>query len=211
MEEPPKPLASSAELLPESEGPLPQIIDDLRDAGDEEVVTVADVFETIGGASYAPALLVPALILITPLSGIFGVPTILALIMLLISAQALVRRRDLWLPSMLLRRGVPTRRFNQVLDTMDEPVRWVDRFSRKRLNVLISGPLSWIPFLLTALICIAIPPMEIIPLLSSVAALSIAFMAFGLLARDGVFVLLGYGIFAGVATALLTFLSSTFG
>ena len=189
-------------IAPQTDPSLPNIIDKLRGAVNGKTVTVADILDAIGDASYAPALLVPALILVTPLSGIFGLPTFLALIMLLIASQALLQRRHLWLPARVMRRGLAAEKFAKALEFMDKPARWIDGHSRARLRLLVARPLSVLPFVLTIAVCLAIPPMEVLPMVSSIAAFAIVCMTFGLIARDGLYVLCGYAVL-GLAVFLV--------
>ncbi|MFA5580644.1 MAG: exopolysaccharide biosynthesis protein [Paracoccaceae bacterium] len=68
--------------MPNGKAPetLTDILDAFSAAGENGQVTVRAVVDEIGDLSFAPALLVPALILISPLSGLPGLPTMGAII-----------------------------------------------------------------------------------------------------------------------------------
>jgi hypothetical protein len=181
---------------------LSDVIDAIRRAGDGEEMSVGDILGEIGDRSFATALLVPALILVSPVSGIPGVPTIGAIIVILIAGQWILRRRHLWLPDFVLRRAVSSDRMHKALDWFDRPAAFVDRHSHPRLRVLTTGPMRMVTLAAILLIAAAWPPLELLPLATSVGAFAVALLAFGLMTRDGLYVVGGYA-FVGVAVAII--------
>ena len=73
-----------------------------RDARDG--LTVREMLDRVGARSFGAALLVPSLVLVSPLSAIPLVPTISGLLILTIATQAFLGREHLWLPKFLSRR-----------------------------------------------------------------------------------------------------------
>jgi len=72
---------------------LEQVIDGVVELGeDRHKVSVSDIQDKIGQRSFGPFLFVPALIEISPVGGIPGVPTMLALIIALFAVQMLFGR-----------------------------------------------------------------------------------------------------------------------
>jgi hypothetical protein len=171
------------------------------DGGDE--MSVADILHEIGECSFATALLVPALILISPVSGIPGVPTMGAIIVILIVGQWIWRRPHLWLPDFVLRRSVNREKMHKALDWFDRPAAFVDRHTHERLKFLASGPFRIAVLGVILLIAASWPLLEILPLVTSVGAFAVSLFAFGLFMRDGLFVLAGF-VFVGVLAALVT-------
>ncbi|EAQ03878.1 hypothetical protein OB2597_11561 [Pseudooceanicola batsensis HTCC2597] len=186
---------------------LTDILDALRNAEHGENVSVRDILAEVGVRSFAPTILVPALILITPLSGIFGLPTIGAIFILLITAQKLAGRKHVWLPEFLKRREVPSDKLNKALDWLEKPCRWIDNRTDKRVSVLVSRPANIVTLSVIIAITLVIPVLEVLPMVTSVFAIAISFFAIGLLARDGLFTLLGY-IQIGLSVALVWWLGS---
>ncbi len=182
---------------------LGEVLDAVRRAGNGEALLVQDILHEIGERSFATALLVPALLLVSPLSGIPGVPTFGAMIVILIAGQWVLRRRHLWLPGFILRRSVATAKMHTALDWFDRPARFVDRHSHPRLRLLTSGPFRLVAIGSIVLIAALWPPLEILPMFTSVGAFAVALLSFGLMTRDGLYVVAGYGVLAvGVAIAL---------
>lgn len=78
------------------------ILDRLEQEGrDDDRATVGDVTGALGDRGFGPFLFVPALIEISPIGGVPGVPTLLALIIALFAVQIVMGRDEMWLPGFL--------------------------------------------------------------------------------------------------------------
>ncbi|MHA6346184.1 exopolysaccharide biosynthesis protein [Roseivivax sp. CAU 1761] len=164
----------------------------------DSTVSIAEVLDRVGRRSFPVALLVVALILITPLSGIPGAPTVGGAILILISGQALLHRDHLWLPGILTRRKVKADRLRQGLDWLDKPAAWVDRHSRNRWRVLTRRPFSSVALLLIIATAVTWPVLELLPFFTSAGAIAVALLAIGLMVHDGIYVIAGYVWVTGV-------------
>lgn len=171
---------------------LTDILNALDDAATGETVAIRDILEEIGVRSFAPIILVPALILVSPLSGIFGLPTIGAVFMLLITLQKLLGRRHVWLPEILKARQVGAGKVQTAVKWLRKPCAWIDARTHRRLTTLVSRPANIVTLLTIVTICMIIPFLEVLPMVTSVFAGAISLFSIGLLARDGLFTLLGY-------------------
>lgn len=181
---------------------LKDILDSLEQAASGETVSLGHVVEELGTRSFAPLLLVPAMILVTPLSGIPGLPTIGAAFMFLISVQKLMGRPNVWLPGWMRRRKVAGTRIRTSVDWLRKPADWIDARTHRRLPWLVTRPANVLTITMVIAICLLIPFLEILPLVTSFFAAAISLYAIGLFARDGLFALLGH-IWVGVAGATI--------
>ena len=175
----------------EPDHPLGRVLDQLQEAIHGERVSVQEIVEHLGRHSFPAIMLIPALLAVSPLSGIPGVTVAVGLIVAITSAQMLFGRKNLWLPEFLNRRTVPRDRLCTAVGWLQRPVDFVERLLRPRLTILVKRPLVWLPLAIMFLIGITMPLLELIPTSGSIAALAISLLATGLLARDGVVVLLG--------------------
>ena len=82
-------------------------LDDLAAKGDK--VRVGDVLDDFGGRSFGPFIMLPALLEITPVGGIPGVPSFLAAIVALIAVQLLLGKDHVWMPQWLQDRAVESK------------------------------------------------------------------------------------------------------
>lgn len=187
--------------------PLIALLQELETLADQgPTVRVGSVMTATGHYSHDIALLVPAMILVSPLSVIFGLPTLTALVMLLICVQALAGRRHLWLPRVLRNRQIGSDRFRAAMRWLHRPVGWVVRHQRPRVTVLISRPGRIAGWLCALAICLIIPLLEFLPMVTSVACLAISLLALGQVLRDGAYALAGYAMIAAALWLLVTLL-----
>ena len=180
---------------------LVQRIGELGERQDD--VSVHDIREALGERSFGPFLAIPALIEITPIGGIPGLPTLIALVIALVCAQMLLGRNHLWLPDVLEHQTLKGDRVKNGMSWLKRPAGWIDRLLRPRLKWLSGRMGLRIVALLCILLCTTVPPLELLPFASSIPMGAIALMGLGLMARDGLVILvavlgaiLGLGILA---------------
>ncbi len=184
---------------------LEAVLKRVRAVAEGERTEVGAMVASLGHASFTPVLLLPALIVVSPLSGIPILPSVCGLTIALIALQMLFGRTHLWLPRWLLGRQIPTSRLVQALDWMQRPAGWVDAITAPRLQHLVTPPVSWALLAACALAGAAMPVLELLPFTSSILAAAISLMAVGLLVRDGLVALAGLG-FIGLALAAILLL-----
>ena len=181
---------------------LSQLLDVVDRAAAAPRVSVRDLVQEFGERSITPFILLTALLLVSPLSGIPTVPTFGALIIVTLAAQALLGRPHVWLPDLVLRRAVSGKRLRSAIGWMRNPCAFLDRHAHKRLTWLTRGPMRVVNLALCLLIPLTWPPLELLPMVTSVSAATVALLAFGLFQRDGLFVLLGYAMLAAAGGLL---------
>ncbi len=188
---------------------LRQLLDRIGNAaGDSDRVSLYAIVEELGSRSFGPLLLLAGLVTLVPIIGdIPGVPTLMAIIVLLIAVQLLVGRRRLWLPRWLLDRSVARGKVDTALSWMQRPARFVDRLLRPRLSVFVNGPGVYAIALVCIVIAAATPPMEFVPFSANGAGIALTAFGLALIARDGLMALLAFVFTAttlgGVAYSLL--------
>ena len=69
-------------------------------------VSIGWMLDQFGDRTYGPALLLPALIEISPIGGMPGVPTFLAGLIILFAGQILIGHEHLWVPGFIERRTI---------------------------------------------------------------------------------------------------------
>jgi hypothetical protein len=72
------------------------------------------------------------------------------------------------------------------------PSAFVERYSRHRLSVLTNGVMRGVALLVCAIVALFWPPLEFLPFMSTFGAGIVCLLAFGLMTRDGLYVLTGY-------------------
>jgi len=193
---PPPPIADSRAVRSTIGGRqlrgLSDILDALDSAAARGDVSVGAMMDEIGIRSFAPLILVPAMILVSPLSGIPGLPSIGAAVMLLFTLQKLAGRPHIWLPDWLKRRCIPAHRLSRTVSWLRRPAVWIDDRTHRRMTWLVTRASNVVTLLAIAAICLLIPFLEVLPMVTSLFATAIAFFAIGLMARDGLFTVLAW-------------------
>jgi hypothetical protein len=179
---------------------LAGLLDGLAKAGSkEDEMSVRDMRDTVGRRSFAPLLLTTSLIGFTPLGGVPGVPTALAILIVLIAAQIVLGRQSLWLPSFLLDRKVKGRKVQSAAKSLQPFARLVDKAIRPRLTFLTERPSSYVLAIACILIAVTVPPLELVPFVDMPLWAALAAFALALAAHDG---LLAIAAFILTATGL---------
>ncbi|RAK52297.1 exopolysaccharide biosynthesis protein [Phenylobacterium deserti] len=173
-------------------------LDDLCQRQDPKI-TVGEIQEAIGVRSFGPLLLLAGLLGMTPVSAVPGVPSLIALITILIAGQLLIGRKSFWLPKKLLGLSVKNEKLGKSVKVARKPAKFVDRLVRPRLTYLTKGPAHWIVALACFLVAVCVPPLELLPLAAILPSFAIATFGLGLIARDGVLVVIAAAV---TATAL---------
>lgn len=157
-------------------------------------VSVRELLNAAGRRSFGPLLLVPALVVVSPLSGIPGVPTGAAIVVVLVAGQLLLGRECFWLPGWLLRRELSRSKVDKALKFLQKPARWIDKLMKKRLTILTQGASVYVIGALSLLLALLMPPLEIVPFASTVIGAVLSTFGLALIARDGLLVTAGLAL-----------------
>ncbi len=173
-------------------------------ARDSDRVSLRAITEELGSRSFGPLLLLAGLVILTPIVGdIPGVPTLMAMIVLLVAGQLLIGHRHLWLPRWLLDRSVTRDKVDTALGWMWRPARFIDRILRPRLKVFVTGPGVYAIALVCVVIAAATPPMEIVPFTANGAGIALTAFGLALIAKDGLVALVALAFTVATLGAVL--------
>ena len=161
-------------------------------------VSLGDVVQRIGPRGFGPLLFLPAIVVASPLGGIPGVPSLFALVILLIAAQVLLGRQHIWLPAVLENRQITAEKLYSATQKARPVARRMDRWLGRRLAKLVTRPAKMFAALCVIALCLLVPPLEIIPFAAALPMLAIALIGLAFTARDGILMLVGLCL-AGVA------------
>jgi len=179
-----------------------EVVDGLEDVADkQDTVAIDDLLDEFGDRSFAPLMLILALIGITPVGAIPSVPTILGLCIALIAVQMAWGRDHVWLPKFVTKRGIKSKRLTKGKDKLEKVADVMDSIAKQRLKALASGPARRIVAGLIVVLCLALPVLEVVPFAAAAPFLAIAVISLAMMVRDGLVLLIG----GAVAPAALTY------
>lgn len=193
---------------PEPEVPptLTTLLAAIRPSKGEDTVSLRDILSRIGTRSFAATLLVLGLLMVSPLSAIPFLPSLVAVVILLIAGQAVMGRHHLWLPDAIMRRRISAYRLVRALDSLERPAAWIDAHRSGRWMALTRQPISLLAYLVIIAVALTWPPLSLVPFSTTLSAVGLSLLAAGQTLRDGIFVMLGYTylglLVTGVSVAL---------
>lgn len=179
---------------PHSASETVEALEDLAENNEE--VRIGDVLDEFGKRSFGPFLLVPALIELTPIGGIPGVPTLLALLIAMVAVQLLLGRDHVWLPEVIQRRAVGAKKLMKSAKKLEGVAAFLDRWFKGRLERFTGPQMQKIAAAVVVALCCTVPPLELIPFASSGPMLAIAAFGLAILVRDGLLMLVALALSA---------------
>ena len=189
------PSTHGAEIGHPGEQPVQILLARIRGAITGNSVTIGTIVRAMEPAAQPVLLLLPALILITPLSGIPGLSSLGGMAIALVAGQILLARPAIWLPGFLLRRRVSSDRLHKALTRLDCPARFMDRATVARANWFLAFPGRQLSLAICILCGLAMPFLELVPFSATTLALVVTILAVALLVRDGLLAAIGLGGF----------------
>ncbi len=157
-------------------------------------VSIGEMMDSVGRRTFGPVVLLVGLILVTPLSGVPGMPTLMGLLTLLTLGQVLVGRKHFWLPGWLAQRQIPRKKLVQGLEMLRPPARRIDRLIRPRLALLVKGFGLYVMALACMIIAVVMPATEIVPFSASIAGFALMTFGLAMISKDGLLALFAWGI-----------------
>lgn len=174
-------------------------------------VSVGDLVDALDEQGYGAALAILPLIELTPIGGIPGVPTLLALILATLCIRLLLGYEHFWVPGFVRRRTLTKSRVEKSVGFLKPLALRIDKRLHERLRPLAGKNAQRAAAVVILILLLSVPPLEFIPFATSGPMIVIAIFGLGILFRDGLLMLLA---FVGAVLALgaaLTFLVSTGG
>ena len=183
---------------------LQQLLDRLDQAATGERVDVECMMEAVGRSSFGALLLLGGLVTLSPLDIIPGIPTLIALAVLIVCVQLVAGRRHFWLPAWVLRRSITCRRFRRALTWLRKPARFADRLVRPRLIALTTDAAIKVIAAGCIVVALAMPVMEVVPFSANLAGIALTAFGLAVIANDG---FLALAAFAATAAGVVVIAS----
>ena len=180
---------------------LTGVLDHLDDSAEGEELSVGDILDSLGSRGYGPLLIAVSLIELLPTGAIPGVPTLVAVLVVLLAGQLLLGRSAPWVPGRLRKLHFKHEKFETGRDKIKPWTQKIDRALKPRLPQLVSSSAERVVAVVCIVLALTMPPLELVPLASSVPSAAIGLFGLGLSARDGLLVALGLLVAIGGAVA----------
>ena len=157
--------------------------------GEREKVSVAEIVDALDARAFGLGVLMFALPSCLPMPP--GVPTVVGIVLLIVSVQMVMFRQELWLPRIISKREFPRAPLVSGLKKFQPRLEALERVARPRL-LFLSGRIGTfligvVVLLLAIVLILPLPPGGNFP-----PALACAILGMGLAERDGVIILVGF-------------------
>jgi len=174
----------------------PKKLGDLLDDIDQEVegaddFAVRDVLDAFGTRAFGPLIAVPALIVMTPVGAVPGVPAILGLFIVLIAGQHVFGRKHPWIPKQILNRSVSSNKWEKASKKAEPWAERIDKVIKPRLTWLVGGAMERVIGILAIALSVMMVPLELIPFAVALPGLALLMLGLAISARDGVLMIVG--------------------
>ena len=173
---------------------LVRLLRRLSDDGGEQGLTLHQIRDRLDERAYGLLILLLSIPCLVP--GLYGVPQVVGVIIIMIAAQLLAGREEPWLPRWVLNLRARGAWLKAMADFAETRLGWVDRLSRPRLTGFASGAGEKLAAIFMILATLTI----VLPFTNTIPSIGLALLSVGLIQRDGLFVIGG----AIVATAWLS-------
>lgn len=163
-------------------------------AEENSEVSIGNVLDEFGRRSFGPFLMIFALIEITPIGGIPGVPTFLAVVCAFIAVQLLFSTDHIWVPGWIENRSIGASKLGKSAEKLEGIAEKLDHWFHGRLRYFTRPLWHKVAAVMIIILCITVPPLEFLPFASSAPMLAIASFGLALTVRDGLLMLIATGM-----------------
>lgn len=183
---------------------LEQLLDTMAKAAEGvDQVSFEKIIDAVGKRAFGPLLLMVGILMTSPVSGIPGLPTTMATLVVLTGVQLLMGRDSFWLPQWLLRRSLASSKLQKGVKWLKRPARVIDHALKPRLTFLIHRVGQYVIALVCILIALSVPPLEIVPFLATTTGLVLTIFGLALVAYDGALALLAFILTGSICLSLI--------
>lgn len=170
----------------------------LSDDGGEAGLTLDEIRDRLDERAYGLLILLLSIPCLVP--GLYGVPQVVGVVILILAGQMLVGREEPWLPRWFLNLRAKGSWLKAMAEFAESKLGWIDRLSRPRLRRFADGPGEKLAAVFMILATLTI----VLPMTNTIPSVALALLSVGLIQRDGLFVIAG----AAVTTAWVTILAA---
>ncbi|GAB5454446.1 MAG: exopolysaccharide biosynthesis protein [Henriciella sp.] len=164
-----------------------QSLEAMASEAPEEGFSLHQILDRLEERAFGAMLFILALPCAIPF--LYGVPQVVSLPMMALTLQMLAGREEPWLPEKFGGRMINKAGLTRTSSFGRKWFGWLEVISHPRLTFLASKSMERLVALFLTAFCASI--LVPLPLTNSTPAIAVAIVAFGLMARDGLLVILG--------------------
>jgi len=182
--------------------PLQSILDHVDTVIVDETADLKSIIESFGDRAFGPVMLLSGLFMLTPLGAIPMLPAAFGFIVITFAMQLLMRRKTPWMPKVLTKVQVSSKRVKQVKRKATPILARIDGIIRPRMQWAAKGPFQILAAVIAIILSITMVPLGAIPFAVCIPGLVLGLLGLGITARDGIMMIIAFtlslGAFAGI-------------
>ncbi|GGX74183.1 hypothetical protein GCM10011309_25400 [Litorimonas cladophorae] len=196
------------ETTDQDDTPLQSVMDLIEVAMDgKDSVDLKTVVEAFGNRAFGPVMVLCGLCMMTPLGALPGIPPAFGVIVMVFALQLLFRRRTPWMPEILRKVKIPSKKLSAVQTKVRPVLAKIDGIISPRFSWAVTGPAQVVVSLVAIILSLTFFPLGMVPFGVVAPAAIVLLLGLGITARDGLLILIGLslslGVFIGVGALLL--------
>ncbi|WP_300394805.1 exopolysaccharide biosynthesis protein [Henriciella sp.] len=164
-----------------------QSIEAMAAEAPEEGFSLRAIFDRLDERAFGAALFILALPCCIPF--LYGVPQVVSLPMMVLAGQMAAGREEPWLPHKFGERKIDKKGLTRTARGGRKWFGWLEKIARPRFTFLMGDRGERVIGLFLVFFCASI--LVPLPSTNTVPGIGVAIVAFGLMARDGILVILG--------------------
>lgn len=177
-----------------------QSLEHMAEDAPQEGLSLRAIFDRLDDRAFGAGLFILALPCAIPF--LYGVPQVVSLPMMALTLQMLAGRQEPWLPNKFGDRKIDKAGLTRTSSFGRKWFGWLEKIAHPRLMWMTSkGPDRVVALFMTIFCASILLP---VPMTNTVPGIAVAIIAFGLMARDGLLVILGWIIGSAWVTMLAT-------
>ena len=187
-----------------SKTPLTDLIDEIVADAENGALTLGAILDDLRDRSYGPLFFVLGLIILLPIGAIPGVPIVIGVILIILSAQFVFGLHHPWMPDRFRHLSVSEEKAKDARRRVGPTLRFLDHLVDERLSWVVSKPLRIFAALSIMFLSLTMIPLEIVPFGVAVPGAAIAAFGLAITARDGLVMLIALGFVGGTIYLMLS-------
>ncbi|GHA93105.1 exopolysaccharide biosynthesis protein [Modicisalibacter luteus] len=154
-------------------------------------IHLQDIIDNFNSRGFGPLLVLPGLIVLLPTGAIPGVPSLCGLFIAMVAGQLVLGKSSPWLPRRLGQRGFDHDKFHRGVKWVTPWTARFDKLLKPRMMGLVNPLSRRLVAVLAVILALSMIPLELLPFAAAIPALAIVLMGLGLVADDGLMLMLG--------------------
>ncbi|MAI61801.1 MAG: hypothetical protein CBB87_04800 [Micavibrio sp. TMED27] len=175
---------------------LTDTLQTIQDQSEGDSITFEELVEALNSRGFGALLIGPSLIAVMPTGAIPGIPSLCAILIIIIAVQMVMGRSYPWIPQRLKNISFDRKKYMNAINTSKPYTEWIDSFFHERLKFLTQDSAQRVVALLCVFLALAMIPLELVPFAAAFPAATILLFGLSLSVHDGLIASIGFGLMA---------------